>query len=165
MKTNGIGPGVCIEGVGGPVLKHLCSVLEDDEDSIDEKDNQGEEDQLDTSAFKSLPNNQFLSINAAYQIVSTSTQKDFVNDIPPGPKENVFVVVQRSMEGKFDFPDDCSMRGRVGTTVNSTSIAKENTLKRQLSLRITVFTSKIKVLNTDRRWRKGTCLLICNTFP
>ena len=58
MKINGIGPGVCIEGVGGPVLKHLCSVLEDDEDSIDEKDNQGEEDQLDTSAFKSLPNNQ-----------------------------------------------------------------------------------------------------------
>ena len=108
---------------GDPVLKHLCSVLEDDEESTDEKDNQGEEDHLDASAFKSLPNNQFL-FNAAYKIVSTSTQKDFVNDIPPGPKENVFVNVQMSMEGKFEFPDDCSMRGRAGTKVKSTLIEK-----------------------------------------
>lgn len=98
-------------------LSNRFCVLEDDEDSTDDKDNQDEEDQLDTSAFKSLPNNQFLSIDAAYKIVITSTPKELVNNIPPGPKENVFVIVQRTMAGKFELPDDCGVWGRAGITV------------------------------------------------
>ena len=104
-------------------LSNRFSVLEDGEDSQDE------EDHLETPVLTSLPNNQFLSIDAAYKIVSTSTPKDFLNNIPPGPKANVYVLVQRTTATKYEFPDDCGVWGRAGTTVNSTFIEKDNTLK------------------------------------
>ena len=55
-----------------------------------------------------------------------------MNDIPPGPKENVFVIVQRTMADKLEFPDDCGVWGHAETTVNSTLIAYRVSVDRKI---------------------------------
>lgn len=94
-------------------------MFKDDEYCTDEVD-----DVKDTPVLNPIPNNQFLNIDAAYQLIKTSTPTDIEDKIPTGPKVNI-ILVKTTSNNKHQFPDDCDVWGRAGTTVNSTFIDRK----------------------------------------
>ncbi|XP_052699373.1 uncharacterized protein LOC128176881 [Crassostrea angulata] len=110
-------------------LSNRFSVFEDDKDCVDEDCADEDDDVKDTPVLNPLPNNQFLNIDAAYQLIKASTPSNIEDKIPTGPKENIYILVKTTTNSKQEFPDDCGVWGRAGTTVNSTFIEKDGKLK------------------------------------
>ncbi|KAL3889925.1 hypothetical protein ACJMK2_002242 [Sinanodonta woodiana] len=79
-------------------------------------------------------NGKFLSNEDILSIITNTN--NCPTDIPPGPKNNVYVVIDitgKSHKGKLEFPDDCGVWDtHVGTTVNQTFLLEsENRLRLQ----------------------------------
>ena len=64
--------------------------------------------------------------------------------VPTGPKSNVFVLLKANKTSKYEFPDDCGVWGRSGTTVNSIYSLQDNKL-RTVVLRNNVYCVEKKV--------------------
>ena len=82
----------------------------------------------ESPTLQSLNNNQFMSVDLAFQTVNSSSGST-LQKIPPGAKNNVFLVLKTNKDTKFEFPDDCGTWGRSGTTVNTTYVKTNNKLK------------------------------------
>jgi hypothetical protein len=95
------------------------------------------------STLQDLPNNRFLTVDEAYKAV-TSAHTTITQKIPTGPKSNVFVLLKANKESKYEFPDDCGVWGRSGTTVNSIYSLQDNKL-RTVVLRNNVYCVEKKV--------------------
>lgn len=93
-----------------------------DEDCADDVD-----DVKDAPVLNSLQNNQFLSIDAAYQIIKASTPTDIEDKIKLGPRKTYTFLLKRPANNKHEFSDECGRRA--GTAVNSKFIEKLDKLK------------------------------------
>lgn len=99
-------------------LSNRYSILEVEESQLDQDDVES------TPSLQSLPNNRFMTVDAAYKTVTSSTDSNNVLTIPTGPKNNVFAMLRINLDSKLEIPDDCGVWGRAGTTVNTLTCYK-----------------------------------------
>lgn len=80
------------------------------------------------ATLQPLTNNKFMTIDEAYKAITTPSLT-ISSAIPIGPKNNVYLLLQRTSDNVHEYPDDCGAWGRTGTTVNSTFIKQNGKLK------------------------------------
>lgn len=89
-------------------------MFEDDKDCVDEDCANEDDDVKETPLLNPLPNNQFLNIDAAYQLIKASTPSNIEDKIPTGLKENIYILVKTTTTSKQEFPDGCGVWGVLG---------------------------------------------------
>lgn len=105
------------------------SILEGDEEG--ERKEFSLSDAEETPILRALPHNRFLTVDDAYKAVTDSGDSDLTDKIPRGQKNNVYAMLKMNSkrDSKYEFPDDCGVWGRAGTTVNSAYMLKDGKLK------------------------------------